>query len=153
METLYARSTNADLFTRGLYHKVSYDEEPSKFYDKVSVTYIDTSGTEVYAEKEIDHAILNNPGEQYQEYSLDGNYIIENCKFTAAQIDEILEQVASGIKYVSYIPADINAIGLPYIETGDVIRVITRDSGFETIILSRDLSGDQLLSDNYQSRG
>lgn len=153
MDELFARSSNVGLVTRGCYSNAVYDDEATKPYNKVSVVFVNTNSAEAYLEKEVNHIFLNNKTEKYQEYLLDDNFLIRNCKFTNDQINTILERVSDSLKFISYIPAEVESVGLPYIETGDVIRVLTHDGGFETIILSRDISGDQLLTDNYQSRG
>jgi len=153
MDKLLGRSSSTHLAYRGYYMNAVYDDEPTKYYSKVYTLFTNTSGVETYLEKEIDNGYLNNNHKEYQYYSLDDNFLIKNCKFTNDQINTILGQIAESLKYISYIPAEIESLGLPYIETGDVIRVITHDNGFETIILSRNLSGEQLLFDNYQSRG
>lgn len=131
-----------------------YDDSYTKPYDRVSVTYTDTDGNSKYAYKNIADTEADdyNPGD-YQTYSLSDNYLIKNCTFTAEQITQILATVAENIEYVQYLPADIDSRGLPWIEAGDVVSVVTDDGGFETIVLQRTLSGIQALTDNFESRG
>lgn len=158
-ETLYPSnnlypSGNDVLITKTMYkHPVWYDDTYTLLYSKVTCTYKNSETNEnTYAE----HVIVEvEAGEEdkYQTYDISDNYLIKENTFTEEQITEILSNIALNIEGVRYMPADIDLIGLPYLEAGDVVRVITTDGGFETIILNRTLSGIQRLNDNYESRG
>ena len=49
-------------------------------------------------------------------------------------------------------PASVQIKGMPWLEAGDVINIITKDDGIETIVLSRDLSGIHTLKDSFDSK-
>jgi len=153
-EDLYPKGSNAGIWTKSCYRSAWYDDELTKPYDRVSVTYINENGTEIYAY----HAIVDEEAEgyiekDYQTYSLSDNYFIQNGMFTSEQIKEILSSVAENIKNVRYMPADLELIGLPWIEAGDVIAIMTEDGAIETCILRRTLNGIQSLVDNFESKG
>ncbi len=149
---LYPNVSNNGLITRTSYMSAWYDENPTKPYGRVSVTYTNKSNEKAFAYYPIvDDATYND--EEYQTYSLEDNFLIQKCIFTAEQIAEILETVATNIRNVHYTPSEIELIGRPDIEAGDVVQVITKDGGFETIVLERTLSGIQSLTDNFDARG
>lgn len=151
-DNLYPAGTDI-LLTKSMYKTAWYDDEYTRLYSKVICTYKDSETQEnTYAE----HVIIEvEAGEEdkYHIYDISDNYLIKENTFTEEQITEILSNIALNIEGVRYMPADIDLIGLPYLEAGDVVRVITTDGGFETIILNRTLSGIQRLNDNYESRG
>ena len=47
----------------------------------------------------------------------------------------------------------LNCVGLPWIETGDRIVVMTQTGGFESFIFERHLKGIQALKDEFESKG
>lgn len=89
----------------------------------------------------------------YRTYSLGYNYLIQNARFTAAQIDTILTKVAEAVKNIRYVPSEITLMGCPWLEAGDVVNVVTRDGNFSTLITSRTMKGIYFLEDNFEGRG
>ena len=79
------------------------------------------------------------------------NYFIKNGYYDEAGIDELLEALGERIKEFQYCPAEIEMRGLPYMEPGDVLSVVTRNSGFITYVLRRTISGIQNLIDNTEA--
>ena len=151
-DDLYPIATET-LLTKSMYKSAWYDDEYTRLYSKVICTYKDSETQEdTYAE----HIIVEvEEGEEdkYQIYDISDNYLIKENTFTEAQITEILSTLASNIDRIRYMPAEIDLRGLPYLEAGDVVQVLTTDGGFETIVLRRTLTGIQALSDNFESRG
>lgn len=153
-ENLYPAYPNAGVLTGSHYRTAWYDDEPTKLYDRVSLTYNNTEGKEMYAWiMMVNEEMEGYVRDDYQTYSLTDNYLVKNGTFTAEQIKEILADVASKIKHVQYMPADVELIGLPWVEAGDAITLMTADGAIEMFILRRTLSGIQCLSDNYESKG
>lgn len=158
-ETLYPADdlfpiATETLLTQSMYKPPAWhDDAYTRLYSKVICTYKDSETEEdTYAE----HIIVEvEEGEEdkYQVYDISDNYLIKENTFTEAQITEILATLASNIDRVRYMPAEIDLRGLPYLEAGDVVQVLTTDGGFETIVLRRTLTGIQALSDNFESRG
>ena len=54
---------------------------------------------------------------------------------------------------MGYAPSEVHAVGLPYVECGDRISLLTKEGGIETFVFSRTLSGIQSLVDSYESYG
>lgn len=157
-EVLYPRDDllprgNKQLLTKSTYNNpVWYDDNYTLLYSKVVCTYKNSETEEdTLAEYNIIE-VVEGEESNYQTYDLSDNYLIQSNTFTEEEISAILEKFALNVEDIRYMPADINLIGLPYLEAGDVVQVLTTDGGFETIILNRTLSGIQRLNDNYESR-
>lgn len=92
-------------------------------------------------------------------YPSDGGneFTISNNPFLWGRSSEELTQVANNllntIGNLWYIPMDLQAIGLPYVQCGDFITASARRSIVYSYVLERTLKGDQYLTDNYISRG
>lgn len=57
------------------------------------------------------------------------------------------------VKGLFYTPAEITGKGLPYLETGDTVAVLSRTQVVQTYILSRTLKGIQAITDVYTGLG
>ena len=68
-------------------------------------------------------------------------------------IVNILEKLYIRISNISYTPNEIQCIGLPWVETGDMVGVMTTNGGFESFIFRRTFKGIMALKDTYQSEG
>lgn len=151
-DALYPRSTNGGVCSRNEYVSVWYDDEPTKPYDRVTAIYKNEDGEEAYAE----YWIVDNTAEgynasDYQSYSLEGNYLLDNGVFTEEKITDILSTVASSIANVQYMPAEVELKGLPWMEAGDAIEINTQNATINTLVLRRTLSGIQTIRDNYEA--
>ena len=148
----YPRGTDAAVY-RSQYRSVEYDDAPTKHYDRIECTWTDSNNTEHYQYYDIvDHDAADYDPDDYQTYSLTDNYFIKNKYYTTSEIDDILETLGEKIKDFQYYPCNIDMRGLPYLETGDGISVVTRDSGFTTYILRRVLKGINILEDNIEAQ-
>ena len=68
--------------------------------------------------------------------------------------EDIVQAVYGEIYKLSYLPVtNYRGVGLPFMECGDVVRVVTRKHSVGTYILSRTLTGIQGLFDEYASDG
>ena len=155
---LYPNGGNGEgiqLYDMSMYSKAWYDDLPTKRYSAVTCTYQNGDSEEVvetYTIVDTSDSSIFNP-DNYQVYDLSDNEIIKDSQLSQSQIQSILQTVAGNIRYVQYMPADVDCVGLPYVESGDVADIATSDGAFETIILRRTLNGIQALSDNIESKG
>lgn len=123
-----------------------YEEHPTLPYGKVGCNYIGTDGEEAYIEEKIQNV------EPYQTYDLSNNPIIKNVKFTVEEIQALLDVFASNVQNISYVATDISALGLPFLEGGDVIDVeVGNGETIRAFIESRTLSGVNSLRDKFDS--
>lgn len=92
--------------------------------------------------------------EQYQRNVLDvsQNYLIKNFKLSSTDVTNLLHTMLTSVRSVTYMPAEIELKGLPYIEPGDIVSFETADGeGIETVVLRRTLKGIQALRDTFES--
>lgn len=68
-------------------------------------------------------------------------------------IVNILEKMYTRISNITYTPNETQCVGLPWVETGDMIGVLTTHGGFESFIFRRTLNGIMALKDEYISNG
>lgn len=69
------------------------------------------------------------------------------------EVSTLLTNMFAMISNIGFIPHDTKAVGLPYVEVGDRIRLEETDGSIETFIFSRYLKGIQSLEDNYEATG
>ncbi len=130
-----------------------YDETYTLPYGKVIAEYEKESSQKAqYVAQRATSADSDEEDGEYQVYSLADNYLIKNGTFTEEQIKKICALVESNLENVTYMPATIKAVGMPWLETGDVITVDVGEGVIETVILRRTLKGVQSLRDNFESR-
>lgn len=150
-EDLYPQEPNVVL-NPSFYKSAEWEDQYNKPFDRVSVDYTNMDGDTVYAyiplvDMEDEYYDPND----YQSYSLGENYFIKNQKFTAEEIETILQTVASNIKGIRYMPSQVEMIGLPYLEAGDYVEFLTEDSGFQTLILLNTIEGEMFITQTIES--
>lgn len=150
-ETLYP--AGIEKITRSMYTSILYDDNYTKPFSKIICNFTETVDDK--EEKRYYEHIIREVDEEeeqnYKVYDLSNNYLISNGSWTIAEVAEFMERMAPNIDEIRYLPCDIELFGLPYIEAGDYIEVITQDGSFKTIVLNRNLSGIQRLTDNFTS--
>lgn len=126
------------------------DEEPRAEYitakfEEYMTKYI--TGINVRTE---DDDVGCTVGTAENPYIISGNALLFGK--TAAELKPIAENILNVIKDIIYRPNTTELIGLPYVEVGDVYSVEKEDV-VESYVLSRTLSGIQLLRDTYEAKG
>lgn len=126
------------------------DEEPRAEYitakfEEYMTKYI--TGINVRTE---DDDVGCTVGTTENPYIISGNALLFGK--TAAELKPIAENILNVIKDIIYRPNTTELIGLPYVEVGDVYSVEKEDV-VESYVLSRTLSGIQLLRDTYEAKG
>lgn len=90
-------------------------------------------------------------------YIFDDNifYCAENMVYNAnmVEVSEMLENMWYRISNMGYVSNITTALGMPWIECGDRIGILTMVGGAETFIFRRTLKGIQMLTDTYESNG
>ena len=69
------------------------------------------------------------------------------------EISNMLENMFTAINNMGYVPNQVQAIGMPWVECGDRIGLLTLTSGVDSFIFRRTLSGIQMLVDHYEAVG
>lgn len=83
------------------------------------------------------------------DYYMSDNWLLKNLIWTAEQVGAYADEMVSLMQNVSWIPFEMWAAGLPYLETGDEIEITTSEGTFTSYILQRQLNGIQNLQDTY----
>ena len=69
------------------------------------------------------------------------------------EITEMLENMWYRISNMGYVSNITTALGMPWIECGDRIGILTMVGGAETFIFRRTMKGIQMITDTYESNG
>lgn len=134
------------------YQSCWYDDEYTKPFGAIICLYKNTSEQSVQYTYYMSGYDSETDIDSYSVYDLRDNYIIQNGKWTQAQIESICSTIASNIEGVTYMPVDFVGRGLPYVEAGDTFEIFTRSNdSITTIVLNRTISGEQMLTDTYKS--
>lgn len=94
----------------------------------------------------------NSSEDEYQIYRIKDNLILNSKEWQVSVINQILARIAESISNVIYMPVKLVSRGLPYVEPGDTFEVLTTSGdSITTIVLSRTLKGEMVLTDEYVS--
>lgn len=153
--TLYPSEDVSDLAIRkSMYSKCYVSDEDTKLYSKVTCTYKNTDDEEEYAEYILIDTSNDMTGKSendssaYLTYDISDNLLVKMNRYTEAQMNTILARIGERIRRVVYRPFDIEMLGHPEAEAGDLIRVSTDANEFSSYILRRQMKGIQLLIDS-----
>ena len=69
------------------------------------------------------------------------------------QVVEMLTNLYDKISIVKYTPCEVDMVGMPWVECGDRLKLLTDSYGFETFVFNRVLSGIQVLDDSVEALG
>ena len=69
------------------------------------------------------------------------------------EVSSMLENMWLRISNMNYVPCVLKCMGMPWIECGDRIGVLTKTGGAETFIYHRTITGIQSLVDTFESEG
>ena len=83
------------------------------------------------------------------DYYMDSNWLFKNLIWTDAKVEEYAAAMVARLRGITWFPFEMWGAGLPYIETGDQIEIVTQEGSFTSYILQRQLSGIQNLQDTF----
>lgn len=89
-------------------------------------------------------------------YIIDNNVFVTNVSTTYDRVGFMkifMSLILSRMENMDYTPHETKLRGLPWIEVGDRLTLMTNNSGFETFIFRRTLKGIQALRDTYEAKG
>ena len=69
------------------------------------------------------------------------------------ELNTIANNLFDTVNSCYYVPMKLDMVGLPYLECGDYVGVMVRNTVLRTVILHRILTGEQALMDNIEARG
>lgn len=136
-------------------HK-EYDPREKEDIEKARYTNITHEGFKVdYIDKVQIHEMEGDIGGIYGSGT--NAYIVENNWLTfgrtGSELDSMAQTLYEKVSEYTYMPCEIECIGLPYLECGDVVEADTAKNHVFAYILSRTLKGIQALEDTYTAEG
>ena len=155
-EDLFPKGTDVPLMSMGRYISFERADYEVHNYGKIQIkTNARVSGDE-------NKSICSYEYEGDPDY--DNVYIIEDNIFYCSdgtvyeygsqpEVDEMLRNMYNIIKNMKYVPHTTKAVGQPYIECGDRLRLMTVTGGAESFIFRRTLKGIHGLKDTYEAEG
>ncbi len=136
-ENLYPSESNEFIGDAG-YRDCNYDDYVVKPITKLQIR-----------EQQGDIGVTVGSGES--------GYIIQDNFITFGMTSDELASVANNVLKVIegryYTPQTTIMAGLPYVEVGDSITIVTTNDAIETFVLNRELSGLQILTDTIHADG
>lgn len=153
-DDLYPRAGTDGLFSLGRYISFICEDFEVKNYGRIQILKkANTNKSESVCEWEY----IGNQDE-INTYIFDDNifYCADGMMYdydAMPEVSEMLENMFINIANLGYTPNDTNALGMPWLECGDRIGLLTFDGGVESFVFRRTLKGIQNLKDIYESRG
>ena len=98
-----------------------------------------------------DGAIAATSGTGTNIFTVQNNPLIWGLSVSALQA--AATNLYNTIQGLWYTPAEVNCVGLPYLECGDFVMMAARRSIVRAYVLSRTLKGIQILEDIYRADG
>lgn len=133
--------------TPGQYSEMWFDEYDVLPIGTVNYDFVDSQGSSQSATYAF--------GNGLSVYEMTGNFIMQNIPHTVDDAQSLLDSYfIPNLPAIQFTPAEIDAQGMPWLEAGDAVDIVTEDSvTVETYILSRTLSGMQVLRDSFSANG
>lgn len=153
-EDLYPRGMNGPLLSMNKYISMECDDYVVENYGKIQIK---TQGRVKNGESICSYEYIGNPDGK-------NTYIIEDNIFYCAEgtvyeygsqpeVDEMLKNLFDKISNLTYTPHTTKLRGLPFMECGDRVNLITKTGGIESFIFRRTLKGIHALMDTYEAEG
>ena len=153
-EDLYPRGMNGPLLSMSRYISMECDDYVVENYGKIQIK---TQSRVKNGESICSYEYIGNPDGK-------NTYIIEDNIFYCAEgtvyeygsqpeVDEMLKNLFDKISNLTYTPHTTKLRGLPFMECGDRVNLITKTGGIESFIFRRTLKGIHALMDTYEASG
>lgn len=150
---LYPREAG-DVYPKSRYISLQYEDYAVQNIGRIQIVKKITSSDTVSIcewEYEGDPDAINT-------YLIDSNIFYSNSDMeyeygSMSQVSEMLENMYLRIRNTNYTPHLTKALGLPWMEVGDRVGLLTESGGIESFIYRRTLQGIQLLLDTYEAIG
>lgn len=83
------------------------------------------------------------------DYDMSDNWLFRNLIWSETNVNSFANNMIAKMKNISWVPFDMDCIGMPYVECGDMIEVVSGDISYNTYVLERNMKGIQRLTDSY----
>ena len=136
----------AERGNKSAYSKLWTDSQGQQSFRNLNITYKGLD--ENQQEKTVTLTkVINANGTT--DYNMTDNWVFKNLVWTEQQISDYADAMIAKLQNVSWIPFEMWAAGLPYLETGDEIEITNSEGTYKSYVLQRVLSGIQNLQDTY----
>lgn len=98
-----------------------------------------------------DGAITARAGSGTNVFTLQNNPLVWGL--SASVLTAVATNLYNTIQGLWYVPAQVDCVGLPYLECGDFVMMSARRSIVRAYVLTRTLKGVQILEDSYEANG
>lgn len=142
---LYPSAADASFF-RSAYTKISTGKKERFKYLIITYKALDEEGHEI--EKTLQRTV-NAYGTT--NYNMSDNWLFKNIVWTSSEVATFANAMAEKMRNMEWCQLSLDATGLPYIESGDMIEILTEYGRQNTYILSRHMRGIQRLEDTYSN--
>ena len=141
------------------------DYDGGSIGEYTQIPYYQSLEYEDYSIKQIDKVTIRNTSEDIgvsYPYAGSNNYIIQGNIFaydqSGSDLLDIAENIYKVVKNANFRPFDGKSIAMPWLECGDKVAYYDIDDNGVTqtvnfIIMSRQMSGDQMMWDSYSAEG
>ena len=148
-------SGNGTSMPTSLYIKSDYADYVTKEYGKIQIRKM--SGLSNDDENVVQWEYIGDI-EFLNTYVIDDNVFYSGSNMVynkegMPEVDRMLQNMYSKITNLTYTPNVTRAVGLPWLEAGDRIGIMTSSGGFESFIFRRTMNGIQVLRDTLESYG
>ena len=153
-EDLYPRGMNGPLLSMSRYISMECDDYVVENYGKIQIK---TQSRVKNGESICSYEYIGNP-EGKNTYIIEDNifYCAEGTVYeygSQPEVDEMLKNLFDKISNLTYTPHTTKLRGLPFMECGDRVNLVTKTGGIESFIFRRTLKGIHALMDTYEASG
>lgn len=153
-DDLYPRGSNGDILPMAKYSSFDYEDYQVQNIGRIQIVKKQTSDST----KSICEWEYEGDPNAINTYLIDDNifYCSDKMEYeygSMPEVSEMLVNMYSRIGNMKYCPHLTKALGMPWIEVGDRIGLLTNSGGIESFIYRRTLKGIQLLDDTYEAQG
>lgn len=139
----------SDVIGVSSYSTLWYDDDMTKPYGRITCSYKQADGVNYYSYYDI---VENFNTTDFKIYDISNNALINNNVYTEEEITAIFEEMAEHMVNVSYMPFELDLIGRPDLESGDVIAIsVNNGITITSLIMQRSLNGIMTLEDDMNA--
>lgn len=154
-DDLYPRIGMTETMPKSKYLSVEYADYDVTRFGKIQILKKQTSNN---TESNVQWQYVGDRDAGLNTYIVDDNifYCNKDMVYDAehmTELDNTLAEMYINISNMNYTPNVTQALGIPWLECGDRMGLLTTDGGFETFIYRRKLKGIQALFDTFESKG
>lgn len=154
-DDLYPRAGTNQVEGMGKYMSTECADYSVTKFGKIQILKNQTSNK---TESNVQWQYIGDEDVGLNTYIIDDNIFYCNKDMTydtdhMQELDVTLRKMFYMISNMDYTPNITKALGIPWLECGDRLGLLTYDGGFETFVYRRKLDGIQLLKDTYESHG